>query len=202
MKASASASIITRLIMHPLDALRIQQQFSSKTSLFTTAKLMQSQSIKLFYRGLGISLLSTPATSLYLMTYDRLKHLASSSSFFGNDSCLTVPCAALGSEIFSGLLYVPIEVIKSNLVVSKKNTNTFGMISKLYKENGIPAFYKGYFISLAVFIPQSVTYFGFYEFLKSRFITNDSHFVDYMACSAISGATAACVGNPLDIVKV
>ncbi|ORZ33694.1 mitochondrial carrier domain-containing protein [Catenaria anguillulae PL171] len=99
---------------------------------------------------------------------------------------------------------------------------------KIYQREGLIGFFKGYWLSLTVFIPYSIAYFVAYEQLKSTWLstfpppqlsaptspiesTSTSTtatptapplpLYGYLLCAAVSGALAAAVSNPLDRVK-
>ncbi|KAF0441070.1 mitochondrial carrier [Gigaspora margarita] len=102
--------------------------------------------------------------------------------------------------------------ITSSYIGRNGNINTFEISNHIFKEEGLRGFYRGYFITLAVFIPHSVTYFVIYEkckiwgrakYLKKNELSNsiDLPFSSYLLYSGFSCAIAASVSNVLDIVK-
>ncbi|KAJ3369907.1 hypothetical protein GGF31_004982 [Allomyces arbusculus] len=82
---------------------------------------------------------------------------------------------------------------------------------RIYQQRGIVGFQKGYWLSLCVFVPYSVTYFLSYEQLKSLYsthvldrpLTSDTKlpFSAYLMCAGVSGSLAASISNPLDRVR-
>ncbi|KAI9189985.1 hypothetical protein H9P43_001418 [Blastocladiella emersonii ATCC 22665] len=91
---------------------------------------------------------------------------------------------------------------------------------KIYKADGLAGFFKGYWLSLTVFIPYSIVYFMVYEQTKAMYaswlglspaLTSSPAtgapappplpLHGYLVCAATSGALAAAVSNPLDRVK-
>jgi hypothetical protein len=96
------------------------------------------------------------------------------------------------------------EVIKNKQQFENLDLRT--VVRNVFKENGIRGFGRGYFLSLGVFIPYSMTYFVIYEKLKDLASENrqgggDLSFGLYLSCSSLSSAVAASVSNAVDVVK-
>ncbi|CAG8786459.1 2534_t:CDS:2, partial [Racocetra persica] len=105
-------------------------------------------------------------------------------------------------------------ITSSYVGIGNNNVNTLEISKRIFKEEGLRGFYRGYFITLAVFIPHSVTYFVIYEkckawgrakYLKKNELLSttsiDLPFSSYLLYSGFSCAIAASVSNILDIVK-
>jgi len=150
------------------------------------------------YRGLPIAcLFHAPALSVYLSTYDYCKNYFGRT--FGENS-LHHPLVHLSSgviaEVFSGVFWTPMEVVKQRLQVSAfENTNSFknswDVVSSTLKSEGILGLYKGYFLTLCVFVPYSMVYFMMYERLKEwqqkRLGVQSLPFYSFVISSAIAG---------------
>ncbi|CAG8797363.1 19619_t:CDS:2, partial [Dentiscutata erythropus] len=191
--------------------------------------------VKNLYNGLPVAtILGIPASSSFLFVYDISKYHLSSNFNIKDDRMLNHVLSGTFAEIISGILWTPMEVIKSKLqandatfqsreIISKRiissyigskngNLNTFEISKNIFKEEGLRGFYRGYFITLAVFIPHVITYFVIYEkckawgrakYLKKNELSNsiDLPFSSYLLYSGFSCAVAASVSNILDIVK-
>ena len=107
ISASCIAAILTRLICHPLDTLRIHSQLSQKSSLKTN-----------YYKGLGVSLVfSIPGLSSYLSTYDLSKDYIQKSSIFNDDyrkPLFMHSMSAIAAEVVSGLFWFESFLLLSN----------------------------------------------------------------------------------------
>jgi solute carrier family 25 S-adenosylmethionine transporter 26 len=65
------------------------------------------------YRGLPVSLvLTVPALSVYLATYDMTKDFLTSATSMHKQSAQTFLVAAVVAEVLSGLFWTPMEVLK------------------------------------------------------------------------------------------
>ncbi|KAI8902338.1 mitochondrial carrier domain-containing protein [Globomyces pollinis-pini] len=197
--ASALASLIARLVVHPIDTLKtIIQNGNSASSIAKTPLGL--------YQGVGVTVLfSVPAMTIYLATYDNVK-----SRFVDRniDSVWSHGVSAASAEALAGILFTPMEVVKQKLQVNIK-ASTFSIIADVFKQNGLLGFYRGYFLTECVFVPYTVTYFVTYEKLKKycqsgvestqQNATIPLHM--YLTCSSIAATLGGIVTNPLDIIK-
>lgn len=149
------------------------------------------------YRGLGITLLfSVPALTLYLTTYEWVK------TWLLLQPLLTHAIAGSFAELTAGLFFTPMEVIKSQLQIDRLETNTtWSLVCSIGRQEGWVGFYRGYWITIAVFLPHTVTYFVVYEQLKGLWLIEQQTFVVFLTCAAIASALGIIVSTPLDIVK-
>ncbi|ORX61490.1 mitochondrial carrier [Hesseltinella vesiculosa] len=116
------------------------------------------------------------------------------------------------AEVIAGLLFVPMEVVKSkcqvqqqehldlhtNLPASLSTRTTTQVIEHVYKHEGWRGFYNGYWLSLVVFVPQSAIYFAVYEQIKMRWPLG---LATYLLGSMIASGISVAMCNPLDCVK-
>jgi len=136
--------------------------------------------------------------------------------------------SGLLAEFISCILWVPVDVIKERLQVQSlipphlsqaKYRGTVHAIQTIAKNEGLKGIYKGYGATVTSFGPFSATYLATYEWLKQKFsqqinmrnealgvphrVTVDTLPLPYMLFSgATSGAFAAFITNPLDLVKL
>lgn len=243
---AAIASTATRILTHPLDTIRIQQQSHtgrSRPSISHSIRYIYKnhQGIRGFYRGVGISIaLTAPASTLYLGTYDSVlqfwnrKYPVSEelSGKLSNAPSFGVAVSATAAELISGVMWTPMEVLKARLIVYKSDINlantsrssslveTINVARKIIAEDGITGLYRGYLFSLAVFIPQSITYFWLYTDFKHRLHKrvekyNEMHhgaeklgdnaerlfFLANFISSGTAAGLAAVVSTQLDLIK-
>ncbi|KAJ3410302.1 hypothetical protein HDV05_003958 [Chytridiales sp. JEL 0842] len=236
--SSCVAAFTTRCITHPLDTIKTRIQHSPSSNFLTA---IQSAPLRSLYNGLGISLLfSVPALGIYLGSYDACK-TRFAESWYGHldrkkgESSMAVHMgSAVVAEALSGLFWTPMEVIKNKLQVgvgaegvttaTSRNISTMGLVKDIYRNEGIRGFFRGYWLTLGVFVPYTVCYFVSYEQLKARGLkymedrqsiasssasttrmsssdTQNSNFTVYLVSSASAGALAGAVSNVLDVIK-
>ncbi|KAF9363739.1 hypothetical protein BGX34_003428 [Mortierella sp. NVP85] len=131
--------------------------------------------------------------------------------------------SAAVAEVSSGLFWTPMEVLKSKQQVetlsapasSRKPISTRELARMIYRQEGVQGFYRGYFITLGVFVPYSMIYFATYEQMKEiawrqRRLPLSSAvdareetlpFLTIMACAAVAAGIAGGVSNIVDVVK-
>ncbi|KAK9457893.1 mitochondrial carrier domain-containing protein [Dipodascopsis uninucleata] len=216
--AAVTGAIGSRVLFHPLDTIRTLQQ----TSIVTGYKLPFAQ----YWRGLPAAVaFTTPAFTIYLVSYRQAKKEL--APYLGHETAINFVASGIIAEIFSSVLWTPMEVVKGNMQLkSEKSGGTIAMIKRMYKTQGIKGFFRGYWMGLAVFTPHSVVWWYTYEQIK-RLYKNDQLRVnkpelivpkttspssvpeetlklsksDYAIASAIAGTAAAIVSNFFDVLK-
>lgn len=159
---SSAAALMSRLCTHPLDTLktRIQSdQGTSRRSLWGTCiGIWKSEGPFAFYRGLPIAMIfSVPALSSYLWAYDTSKALLSASGTLGTKhSALVHAASACMAEAVSGIFWTPMEVIKNKQQQPGKSLRTLVLVKDVYSSKGFRGLFRGYFLGLMVFMPQTV----------------------------------------------
>ncbi|KAJ1651383.1 hypothetical protein IWQ61_008040 [Dispira simplex] len=175
-----------------------------------------------------------------------------------HNSVVNYGLAATGAEMLSGLIWTPMEVLKNRLQVqggsfrrvtpllstshpipnasnvhpshlrSTSLSSTWQLARRISQSEGIRGFFRGYWLSLAVFVPHTVIYFITYEKLKERWAltilarSNQSRsssgtlentssrpssrvvhlpFYGYLGCAATACALSASVSNVFDVIK-
>ncbi|CAO3571825.1 unnamed protein product [Mortierella alpina] len=99
-----------------------------------------------------------------------------------------------------------------------KPISTLDLARRIYRQEGLLGFYRGYFITLGVFVPYSMIYFATYEQLKTMAwrqrlqrpgSDNTPHqqpgevlpFMTIVGCAAVACGIAAAASNTVDVVK-
>ncbi|CAG8650615.1 17718_t:CDS:2 [Funneliformis caledonium] len=206
--ASSIAATTARLITHPLDTIRVLLQTDTTYTLTRKSsspfiQLIRKTPFKSYYNGLAIATtLGIPALSSYLFVYDKAKYYLSSRLNVSDTSTLNYMLSGAMAETCSGIFWTPMEVLKSKLQ-SRNGINTLQMSKLILKNEGIRGFFRGYLLTLAVYVPHTMIYFVVYEkcktWSKDREILTSNR--DYVIFSAIACTIAGSVSNVLDIVK-
>ncbi|CAO3607608.1 unnamed protein product [Cunninghamella blakesleeana] len=89
--------------------------------------------------------------------------------------------------------------LPSSLIENNTTKATLKLARHIYTTEGWQGFYQGYWITLVVFVPQTMIYFLVYENLKLQFM--DLNFFIYLFCSLMASIISVGVCNPLDVVK-
>ncbi|CAH1756821.1 1866_t:CDS:1 [Entrophospora sp. SA101] len=235
---SSIAAMISRIITHPLDTIRVRLQTSTavnsninnfvvsaakinvRTSYFRNLykysirrspliMLIRNTSLMDYYNGLLVAtLLGVPASSTYLYIYDKSKYYISDNFGIRDDKMINHMISGTIAEIVSGAFWTPMEVLKSKLQIqdSTSGSNTLSMIKRIVRIDGVLGFFRGYWMSLYVYVPHTILYFTTYEKLKQiNFLnknnTSSNSNIDYAIYSSISITIAGSISNILDVVK-
>lgn len=79
------------------------------------------------------------------------------------------------------------------------------IVRAVYKRDGLLGFYKGYFVSLACFAPNSALWWFFYDSYSVLFASLTPVYIPRLAIQVVaaplSGITAALITNPLDVIR-
>ncbi|KDO24521.1 hypothetical protein SPRG_10336 [Saprolegnia parasitica CBS 223.65] len=219
------AGAVTDSILLPFDTinLRIKVQVADTpkyTGIWHAWKtIVREEGVRGLFGGLGTTLMMAPInTGIYYAAYEVGK------------SCLVsvVPpeqapvahfAAGCFSEFCSSATNIPSEVIKSRMQMganpqlatgdmSKHTTNyrgTFHAVSSIVRTEGVRGLYSGYTACLAIEASFAGFCFVFYEALKKQFTTKLDRLpttAETIAIGAVSGAGAAVLTNPLDVVTL
>ncbi|RHZ71852.1 hypothetical protein Glove_251g39 [Diversispora epigaea] len=153
-------------------------------------QLNRTTPLKSNYSGISITaILGISALSSYLFIYDNSKYYISEKFGIRDDKMINHTISGALAEVVSGVFWTPMEVLKSklqmgfinnenNIYINKVNINkmnwnnlmnkshTINLIGSLFIMEGILGFFKGYLLSLAVFVPHTIIYFVVYEKCK------------------------------------
>lgn len=170
LMASSAAALCSRLCTHPLDTVKTRVQVANTPQhLFPTfLHLLRTGGL---YRGLPIALtLSVPGLSVYLTTYDVAKEALSKQfpAHMRDDSVANHMLSAGVAEVCSGLFWTPMEVLKQKQQIETTGSRaasststqqlqpvrmkTLDLAKMIYRREGLAGFYRGYFITLGVFV--------------------------------------------------
>ncbi|CAD8066505.1 unnamed protein product [Paramecium sonneborni] len=176
--ASTISGIIGKFLCYPLDTVKAQFYVERKPiqmNLNDVQKsfrnVYQQGGIKQFYKGGLIAIIgSGPAFSLYLTSYKYFKIQISNKI---ESKLFLHLCCGLLAETVSGILWLPIDVVKERLQVQKKlgNHNYSGSVDaviQIVKQEGILGLYRGFGATLGFFGPYSALYFASFEYLKEK----------------------------------
>lgn len=185
--ASASAGVLSRVPVHPIDTLKARLQVDTRSgggggSGGSGSRLMAALSgaggVRGLYRGFGVAFVgSGPACVLYFGVYEAAK-----GGLLGGGSGVPPALGHLASgfaaEAASCVLWVPIDVVKERMQVQGRRAGGGGghglyyrstpdAVAQIWRGEGLRGLYRGYGATLASFGPFSAVYFGTYEWANS-----------------------------------
>ncbi|KAK3808485.1 MAG: putative mitochondrial carrier protein [Benniella sp.] len=207
--AGAFAGIAEHAIMYPVDSIKTRMQIIQPTPqavysgvINAISKISTTEGAKTLWRGVNSVILGAgPAHALYFGTYEVAKH-----AFGGNESGhhpIAAGAAGACATITSDALMNPFDVIKQRMQVhGSVYKNVWECATKVYKAEGMRAFYISYPTTLTMTIPFQSVQFATYESLS--LVLNPSGTYDpitHITAGGIAGAFAAAVTTPLDVAK-
>jgi len=188
-----------------------QFSLSSSPTRFTGTfdafvKIARNEGIPSFWKGLSpLLLMSVPLTVIYYTAYDKLKFMLGFRPDSTNLVAITAPVlAGCISRTASVTVIAPLELVRTKLQ-SRKNyrySELFPIIRNAVRQEGILSLWRGLSPMLLRDVPFSMIYWLGFEQFKVLLLTR----MDYSAtvpflAGSISGAIAAALTTPLDVVK-
>lgn len=221
-----------KLITHPVDTLKAKIQVNAGRTgiLKVLANTYKNEGVRGLYRGLPVSVLgSVPGCVLYFGAYEFAKKKLLMFSNLSHSEFIMYFLGGMFAETVSCMVFVPVDVIKERRQVqtnlkSYSYSSDIDALFTILRTEKLRGIYKAYGATVMSFGPMSAFYFMFYEYLKGFFVRNDAKtylqrvkkedfeklkemkldisFKESLFCSAIAGALASIITNPLDLVKL
>ena len=169
-------------------------------------KIARNEGLQSFWKGLSpLLVMSVPLTVIYYTTYDKLKFMLGFRPDATNLKAVIAPMmAGCISRTASVTVIAPLELVRTKLQ-SRENyrySELFPIMRNAVKQEGILSLWRGLSPMLLRDVPFSMIYWLGFEQLKVMLLTRMEYsaMVPFLAGS-ISGAVAAALTTPLDVVK-
>ncbi|GAA6059474.1 hypothetical protein JCM10212_002217 [Sporobolomyces blumeae] len=193
-------------LFFPIDTLKVRLQAQQG--------FWQAGGFSGVYRGLGSAVVgSAPGAAAFFTSYELLKGTVLPRLFPALATPEWAPLlhmlSASGGEIAACMIRVPTEVVKQRSQTGVKGTRSWAVAKRVWAENGVRGFYRGFGSTVAREIPFTCLQFPLYERLKlvlARHRTVSGQVADLPAyeaalCGSVAGGVAAGLTTPLDVVK-
>ncbi|CAI2737330.1 unnamed protein product [Dicrocoelium dendriticum] len=207
------AGAVGATVVYPIDLVKTRMQnqrtgsvigeLMYKNSWDCFKKVIRFEGFIGLYRGLGPQLIGVaPEKAIKLTVNDLVRDQFTSSSgeIHLLAEILAGGCAGASQVVFTN----PLEIVKIRLqvsgeIASTKRTSAISVIRDL----GIFGLYKGSRACFLRDIPFSAIYFSAYNHLKRRFADENGFNspTSLLAAATLSGAPAACLTTPADVIK-
>lgn len=151
-------------------------------------KILRTEGLGSLYKGFLINTMQVGSGISYFLTYEKVKDLLFEYRLVKDASVRASIGGAVGSLIGQTII-TPFDVVSQHMMVisskkSDRNTNRFSIFSnplyirdkdvkkcglayaivrELYRTDRTKGFYRGYFASLACYVPSSALWWFFYE---------------------------------------
>lgn len=200
MFSSSFASIISSIITHPIDVIkvRIQNQVSNTNSsiLPLIASISKKEGIGFLVNGVSASILrnGTFVTSK-MFAYNYLKQTYNPQSFHSKFLC------GMSAGAFGSIIGTPFDVIMIHMQSSNKYNNIPQSIQSIYKHNGLLGFWNGFQYTISRAIIVTACQFSVYDQIKQELSNTCHEYISFTSASIISSITTGIVSNPVDVCK-
>lgn len=181
--AGSLSGAVTVITTYPLDLIRgrltgsgIGAEARYQGIMQTFMLTIREEGVRALYRGMSVSLIGAfPYEGIRFGVYDSLK-----SHYITHDSPLVynVAIGAVSGLSAATILYPNDTVRRRMQVQSKCGTESYksgwDCYKTLYRQHGIPVFYRGLSANLVRAAPSAALQFGSFEFIKKQFAKYDS----------------------------
>lgn len=193
---------------YPFDLVKVRQQTATqKLSVAGTVKsIMKAEGFAGLYRGVVPPLIGiVPICASSFWAYESIKDLIRRRNGISPDGLLSIPQIAQAgflSAIPIGTIVGPLERIKTVMQTQKAAAPPLEVMKQIYLSGGLPAVFRGTFLTMARDAPGSILYFGTYETVKrSLEATEIPTFVAVVSAGGCAGLAMWVPVFPVDTVK-
>jgi len=209
----ALAGGICRLIVAPLDVIKIRLQIQSESKnayyrgiCHAANRILREEGIGAFWRGsVPALLLWIPFTATQFAALGAYDQLVQGLNLFPS-----APFVALVGGMFASLcatvVSYPFDLLRTVLVAQGSHAeikNIGSALSTVLKRRGTWGLYAGLLPTIAEILPASGTQFAVYNMLTTSFQTG-SHQVVLLRnfyCGSVAGTASRILVHPLDVMK-
>ncbi|XP_044751972.1 mitochondrial coenzyme A transporter SLC25A42 [Coccinella septempunctata] len=215
LTAGAIAGALAKTTIAPLDRTKINFQigknpYSTRKALKFLKQTYKQEGFIALWRGNSATMARiVPYAAIQFTAHEEWKKVLGVDGSRGKESPKKLFLAGSLAGVTSQSLTYPLDLARARMAVTKKieYATLREVFVKVYKEEGLRAFYKGYISTIAGVIPYAGVSFFTYDTLKQiykdKFEEKYSGF--YPLVSLFMGACAGMLGQtssyPLDIIR-
>uniref|UniRef100_A0AAV1T6Y7 Mitochondrial carrier protein n=1 Tax=Peronospora matthiolae TaxID=2874970 RepID=A0AAV1T6Y7_9STRA len=193
---------------HALSAMRMScARVAAPLQLESTSHalrhIFQTEGLKGLFAGLSPAMIiAVPSTVLYYVSYDLL--LSEGRQNFPQTEGMVPLMAGTTARMIAASITSPIELIRMRMQGRKAGAGVVATFQQAVRSGGYWSLLNGLGATLARDVPFSAIYWTSYEHFQRK-IQSTEHEVTRtqraFVCGAVSGAIAATVTTPFDVVK-
>ncbi|XP_071051619.1 solute carrier family 25 member 32-like [Onthophagus taurus] len=223
--AGLSGGLVSTLILHPLDVIKIRfavhdgrsgatPKYTGIANAFVT--IYRQEGVKGLYRGVTPNCWGAGSSwGLYFLFYNSLKVFIQKGNIQQPLSPTQHLLAASQAGAFTLLFTNPLWVVKTRLCLQygflEPNKEMYkGMmdaLTKIYSKEGVRGYYKGFLPGLFG-VSHGAIQFMVYEEMKNKYnfyqgtsITTKLTSFEYLTCAAVSKLVAAATTYPYQVIR-
>ncbi|KAL3284804.1 hypothetical protein HHI36_018944 [Cryptolaemus montrouzieri] len=210
LAAGGVAGAVSRTCTAPLDRLKVflQVQPNKQKIRDCFTHMLKEGGVNGLWRGNGINVLKiAPETAIKFASYEQVKRFIKGDSKENLGIYERFIAGALAGGISQTAIY-PMEVLKTRLALRK--TGQYSSIAdaafKIYKNEGLRSFYRGYIPNILGIIPYAGIDLAVYETLKKKYLSSHSSveqpsFYLLLACGSASSTLGQMCSYPLALIR-
>ncbi|CAG9766790.1 unnamed protein product [Ceutorhynchus assimilis] len=210
LAAGGVAGAVSRTCTAPLDRLKVflQVQPSRQKIGNCLNNMVKEGGFLGLWRGNGMNILKiAPESALKFAAYEQIKRLIKGNSKEALSIYERFFAGAIAGGVSQTFIY-PLEVLKTRLAL--RITGQYKGISdaayKIYIEEGLRAFYRGYVPNILGIVPYAGIDLAVYETLKKKYFKTHSSdeqpsFWTLLACGSASSTLGQMCSYPLALVR-
>ncbi|PPJ51331.1 hypothetical protein CBER1_08624 [Cercospora berteroae] len=176
--ASGISGILTAVLTNPIWVIKTRMLSTArnapgayKSIASGTASLYKSEGLRGFYRGLLPSLFGVSHGAIQFMAYEQLKNRWALHRENGKVGLTNLDYLQLSavSKMFAGSITYPYQVVRARLQTydaPKRYNGAWDVVTKVFRNEGLPGFYKGLGPNLVRVLPSTCVTFLVYENVK------------------------------------
>lgn len=213
--------------------LQIQRDRSMYRGTFDALyKISSREGLSGLYRGFWVSCLQLFPSMLYITTYETTRHHLAVKADIKDTRVLSFASGGVAS-IVGQTVAVPLDIVTQHLMLMGRRTEggdsvqrklarlqtlhvsdearhsriggVAAVIDGVYRQYGPMGFYKGFFVSVMCFAPNSALWWFFYDIYSDSLTAVSPDWVPRLALKTIAGpaggVTSAIITNPLDVIR-
>ncbi|KAL8558706.1 hypothetical protein ACOMHN_037799 [Nucella lapillus] len=222
-----ASGLSIRCMLYPFMLIKTRLQIQRGQTLYKGTldaflQISRSEGASGLYRGFWVSCLQLFPSMSYITSYEWTRHHLTEQA--GVSSSRTLSFVSGGTASLVGqTLAVPIDIgegkvektqqklatIQTLQVSEQARHSRFGavaaVVGSIYRKDGMLGFYKGYFVSLMCFAPNSALWWFFYDMYSDGLTVVLPDWVPRLLLRTIagplSGVSSAIITNPLDVIR-
>ena len=214
LAAGALAGIAEHTLIFPLDSIKTRLQvltldpaarYSGPTDAFR--KILSTEGAGRLWRGVfSVIAGAGPAHAVYFAVYEQVKTgLGVGGEGEAASSSWKASLAGASATTTADAVMNPFDVVKQRLQMRHSPYSGFrDCFVKIFRSEGLAAFYRSYPATLVLNIPFHVVHFPLYEKLRAYFTDktlNRPQPVAHLMAGGIAGGVAGFFTTPIDVIK-
>uniref|UniRef100_A0A1I7UND0 Mitochondrial carrier protein n=1 Tax=Caenorhabditis tropicalis TaxID=1561998 RepID=A0A1I7UND0_9PELO len=222
-----------RTALYPLAVLRSQLQLQKQNTVYRStlhaySDISRREGFRGLYRGFWITVPQIGCSFIYSTIFEKCRAIMHENGVksIGGAAAVAGGLASFATQS----IFVPTDIIAQYMMIYKntdkltaghdkaviegvanyvKNGNGLGtsVIKSIYKADGVMGFYRGFWASAAVYIPQMLTFWSSYYYMLGLFskfnpVTDRSLLIDQAVAATIGGSISTIATNPMELFRV